>query len=193
MADVLADPRVSACLVVSMCDRDLYSGALQIDPNNPNKLANGSAKTTNGLLATKAAIQFTATASRRRSSSCRVAAPVRSARTRSPGRSSSRVSRRPGSSPTPSSSTRSGRRPCSPGRAVRTVEPSITNITEIKARVHPDIADIANATDKLVARAGSPCRSRRSGATGIHGVAGRPRWSARCATARPSRSAVPTA
>ena len=55
---VLADPAGFRLLRTSMCNRDLYSGAGLVDPNNPNKLENGSARTTNGLLATKAAIQF---------------------------------------------------------------------------------------------------------------------------------------
>ncbi len=45
-------------LAVSYCNRDLYSGADVRDPNNPNLNADGSAKTTNGLVATKAAIAF---------------------------------------------------------------------------------------------------------------------------------------
>ena len=45
-------------LSVSYCDRDLYGGVNRIDPNNPNKQPNGAPITTNGLLATKAAIQF---------------------------------------------------------------------------------------------------------------------------------------
>ena len=32
-----------------------------------------------------------------------------------------------------------------------TAEPAIANMTAIKARLHPDIANIANATDRLVA------------------------------------------
>ncbi len=45
-------------MAVSYCDRDLYSGDGEADPNNPNRNADGSAKTTNGLLATKAAVTF---------------------------------------------------------------------------------------------------------------------------------------
>lgn len=45
-------------VAVSYCNRDLYSGSLQVDPNNPNTLAGGAPRTTNGLRATKAAIQF---------------------------------------------------------------------------------------------------------------------------------------
>jgi len=44
-------------LAVSMCNRDTYGGANNPDPNNFD--ANGKQRTTNGLLATKAAIQFT--------------------------------------------------------------------------------------------------------------------------------------
>lgn len=46
-------------LSVSMCDHDLYSGTGAVDPNNPNTQPGGAAITTNGLVATKAAIQFT--------------------------------------------------------------------------------------------------------------------------------------
>jgi hypothetical protein len=41
-----------------MCDHDLYAGGDQPDPNNPNRQPDGSPRTTNGLFATKAAIQF---------------------------------------------------------------------------------------------------------------------------------------
>ncbi len=44
-------------LSVSMCNRDLYGGANNADPNNLR--ANGSQRSTSGLLATKAAIAFT--------------------------------------------------------------------------------------------------------------------------------------
>ena len=45
-------------LAVSYCNRDVYVGGLGIDPDNPNKNADGSAKTTNGLYSTKAAVQY---------------------------------------------------------------------------------------------------------------------------------------
>jgi hypothetical protein len=43
---------------VSMCDHDIYTGGDQPDPNNPNTTPDGEPRTTNGLFATKAAIQF---------------------------------------------------------------------------------------------------------------------------------------
>jgi hypothetical protein len=58
-ADIQGDPAGFRMLAVSYCNRDIYSGTGQTDPNNPNKNADGSAKTTNGLLATKAAVAFT--------------------------------------------------------------------------------------------------------------------------------------
>jgi hypothetical protein len=57
-ARIRSDAAGFRMLAVSYCNRDLYSGALQPDPNNPNLLPDGSARTTNGLLATKAAIQY---------------------------------------------------------------------------------------------------------------------------------------
>jgi hypothetical protein len=58
-ANVQADPAAFRMLAVSYCNRDIYSGTGQTDPNNPNKNTDGSARTTNGLQATKAAIAFT--------------------------------------------------------------------------------------------------------------------------------------
>lgn len=60
-ARIRSSPAGFRTLAVSYCNRDLYSGSGQVDPNNPNADADGSARTTNGLLATKAAIEFTRT------------------------------------------------------------------------------------------------------------------------------------
>ena len=57
-AKVRADAAGFRTLAVSYCNRDLYSGTGQVDPNNPNKNDDGQARTTNGLLSTKAAIAF---------------------------------------------------------------------------------------------------------------------------------------
>ena len=58
MSHVRADPAEFRLVSVSMCDHDIYSGGDDPDPNNPNTLPYGSPRTTNGLFATKAAIQF---------------------------------------------------------------------------------------------------------------------------------------
>lgn len=55
---VRTDPAGFRLVGVSYCNRDLYTGGLQTDPNNPNRLPDGSPRTTNGLYSTKAAIQF---------------------------------------------------------------------------------------------------------------------------------------
>lgn len=60
-AKVRSDAAGFRTLAVSYCNRDIYSGTGQIDPNNPNTNADGSPRLTNGLMATKAAIQFTQT------------------------------------------------------------------------------------------------------------------------------------
>jgi len=56
---VRSDPLGYRMLAVSYCNRDIYSGTGQTDPNNPNLLPDGSSRVTDGLQATKAAIQFT--------------------------------------------------------------------------------------------------------------------------------------
>ncbi len=45
-------------MAVSMCNRDIYGGFGLDDPNNPNTTPQGQPRHTNGLLATKAAVQF---------------------------------------------------------------------------------------------------------------------------------------
>ena len=59
MSRVRSDPLGYRMLAVSYCNRDVYSGTGQSDPNNPNLLPDGSTRVTDGLQATKAAIQFT--------------------------------------------------------------------------------------------------------------------------------------
>jgi hypothetical protein len=152
MGKVLADPAGFRLLAVSMCNRDLYSGGGGLDPNNPNKLANGSAKTTNGLLATKAAIQF---------------ARSRFATTKHflYGGSAGSI----GAYSAAWALQQQGLAPAgivadsfvlnqewaqavsSQGVPCPTAELAVANMTAIKARLHPDIGNVANATDKLVA------------------------------------------
>jgi hypothetical protein len=48
-------------MAVSMCNRDIYGGFGLDDPNNPNTTPDGRPRYTNGLLATKAAVQFATT------------------------------------------------------------------------------------------------------------------------------------
>ncbi|MBA3263695.1 MAG: hypothetical protein H0T69_14720 [Thermoleophilaceae bacterium] len=55
---VRADPAAFRLVSVSMCNHDIYAGGDMPDPNNPNTLPDGSGRTTNGLFATKAAVQF---------------------------------------------------------------------------------------------------------------------------------------
>ena len=62
LARVRADAAGYRLLGVSYCNRDFYSGTGQTDPDNPNLNDDGSPRLTNGMLATKAAIQFTQSA-----------------------------------------------------------------------------------------------------------------------------------
>lgn len=58
MAKVKAAPEGFRTLLVSMCSHDLYAGNNNTDPHNPFKTAAGKPRLTNGLIATKAAVQF---------------------------------------------------------------------------------------------------------------------------------------
>src|SRR6478672_7005265 len=58
MSSVLSSHPDFRLMAVSYCDRDLYSGTDSSDTNNPNLESDGSVHRTNGLQATKAAIQF---------------------------------------------------------------------------------------------------------------------------------------
>jgi hypothetical protein len=149
---VLADPAGFRLLRTSMCNRDLYSGGGLVDPNNPNKLENGRAKTTNGLLATKAAIQF----ARSRFATTKHflhGGSAGSIGTYSVAWSLQQQGLAPAGIVADSFVLNQewGQAVLSQGVPCPTAELAITHITEIKARLHPDIANIANETDKLVA------------------------------------------
>jgi hypothetical protein len=151
-AKVLADPAGFRLLRTSMCNRDLYSGAGLLDPNNPNELANGSAKTTNGLLATKAAIQF----ARNRFATTKYflhGGSAGSIGTYSVAWSLQQQGLAPAGIVADSFILNQewGQAVLAQGVPCATAEQAITHMTEIKARVHPDIANIANEPDKLVA------------------------------------------
>ena len=57
--NIQGDPAGFRMLAVSYCNRDIYSGTGQTDTNNPNMNTDGTARVTNGLQATKAAVAFT--------------------------------------------------------------------------------------------------------------------------------------
>ena len=52
------DPAAFRTVSVSYCSHDVYAGANSPDPHNPNTTPDGKPRPTNGLLATKAAIQY---------------------------------------------------------------------------------------------------------------------------------------
>lgn len=58
---VAAAPAGFRMMAVSMCNHDIYGGGDTVDPNNPNRDANGKLRTVNGLFATKAAVQYALT------------------------------------------------------------------------------------------------------------------------------------
>ncbi len=149
---VLADPAGFRLLRTSMCNRDLYSGGGLVDPNNPNTLENGSARTTNGLFATKAAIQF----ARDRFPTTKHflhGGSAGSIGAYSVGWSLEQQGLAPAGIVADSFVLNQewGQAVQSQGVPCPTAEPAIANMTAIKARLHPDIANIANETDKLVA------------------------------------------
>ncbi len=137
-------------LAVSYCNRDLYGGALQTDPNNPHRLPDGSARTTNGLLATKAAVQYAQD-------------HLATAETFLHGTSAGSA----GSFNVAWSLQRQGIAPAGvvadasivnreAGAAARQQEvcgpPGPDRDGSVAARAHPELADIDNEVDKLVTR-----------------------------------------
>jgi hypothetical protein len=149
---VFADPAGFRILRVSMCNRDLYSGGGALDPNNPNKLADGSARKTNGLQATKAAIQFT----RGRFATTKHflhGGSAGSIGAYSVGWALQQQGLAPAGIVGDSFVLNQdwGQAVHSQGVPCPTAELAITNMTAIKARIHPDLGQPANATDKLVA------------------------------------------
>ena len=60
IGDVRADAAGFRMLAVSYCSHDIYAGSMDPDPHNPNVTPDGFPRLTNGLAATKAAIQYVA-------------------------------------------------------------------------------------------------------------------------------------
>jgi len=58
VADVRNDAAGFRMVAVSYCSHDIYSGVNNNDPNNPNVTPDGAPRRTNGVLETKAAIAF---------------------------------------------------------------------------------------------------------------------------------------
>jgi hypothetical protein len=58
LASVRADAAAFRTLAVSYCSHDVYAGANTPDPHNPNTTPDGKPRTTNGVLSTKAAVQY---------------------------------------------------------------------------------------------------------------------------------------
>jgi hypothetical protein len=58
LAKVRDDAAGFRTLAVSYCSHDVYGGVNTPDPNNPNTTPDGKPRPTNGILATKAAIQY---------------------------------------------------------------------------------------------------------------------------------------
>jgi hypothetical protein len=59
MAKIRADSAGFRTLAVSYCSHDVYGGMLNNDPNNAGKTEDGRPRSTTGLMAVKAAIQYT--------------------------------------------------------------------------------------------------------------------------------------
>lgn len=58
LAKVRADTAGFRTVAVSYCSHDVYAGANNLDPNNPNTIPGGKPRTTNGIYSVKAAIQY---------------------------------------------------------------------------------------------------------------------------------------
>jgi hypothetical protein len=59
LGKVREDPAGFRTLAVSYCSHEVYGGVNTPDPHNPNTTPDGKPRTTNGILATKSAIQYT--------------------------------------------------------------------------------------------------------------------------------------
>jgi hypothetical protein len=151
LARVRADAAGFRTLAVSYCSHDIYAGADTPDPHNPNTTPDGKPRPTNGLYSTKAAIQY-------------VQQHYPTTKTFLHGTSA-------GSAGTFAVAWAMQLQGIAPAGVV--ADASIVNVeafaaanaagyctdnndparvAAIAARVHPDLANIANEPDKLVAR-----------------------------------------
>lgn len=134
-------------LAVSYCNRDLYGGAGYLDPNNPNRLPEGSRRTTNGLLSTRAAVRFvqgrypTEEVFLHGTSAGSVGALGAAWRFQRHGIDVAGVV---------ADASVVNREMAEAARAQQLCGEEPDRSAEIGARVHPDLADIDNEGDKLV-------------------------------------------
>ncbi len=158
IARVKADAAGFRVLAVSYCSHEVYGGVNSTDPHNPNKTSDGKPRTTNGILATKAAIQYAQAlspttktflhgGSAGSAGSYYMAWSMQQQGIPPAGvvADASVVNRRG-----------DGRRASPP--AICTDDNDPNRGKAIAARVHPDIANIDNEADKLVS-SGQPHRA----------------------------------
>jgi hypothetical protein len=150
LAKVRADAARFRTLSVSYCSHDVYAGVNTPDPNNPNTTPEGKPRTTNGLLATKAAIRYTQSVY----PTTRVflhGGSAGSAGTFPVAWSMQLGGVAPAGLVADASVVNHEALAVSFAQGICTEDTDPARLSAIAARVHPDLADPANEPDKVVA------------------------------------------
>ena len=149
-AKVRADVAGFRMVAVSYCSHDVYGGVNSTDPNNPNLDAAGKPRTTNGILATKAAIQF-ATSKYPTTKTFIHGGSAGSAGTFGMAWSMQQQGIAPAGLIADASIVNAEGFQVGYAAGICAEDNDPARTTAISARVHPDLANIANEPDKLVA------------------------------------------
>jgi hypothetical protein len=135
---------------VSMCSHDVYAGMNTTDPNNPNTTPDGKPRPTTGLISTKAAIQY-AQASYPTTKTFLAGGSAGSVGTFNVAWSMQLQGIAPAGIVADASVINVESRQAAFQQGVCTDDNDPARLAGISGRVHPDLADIDNEVDKIVA------------------------------------------
>ncbi|MGZ6931250.1 MAG: hypothetical protein ACXVK4_12000 [Acidimicrobiia bacterium] len=149
LGKVRDDPAGFRTLAVSYCSHDLYGGSMTPDPHNPYVTPDGGPRFTNGLISTKAAIQF-ATAKYPTTATFLLGGSAGSAGTFGVAWALQQQGIPPTGVIADASIVNVEAFAVGNANGICTDTNSGTRVTAVAARIHPDLANVDNEPDKLV-------------------------------------------
>jgi hypothetical protein len=143
------DPAGFRTLAVSYCSHDLYGGSVTPDPNNANLTPEGGARPTTGLVSVKAAVQYV-TARYATTKTFLHGGSAGSAGTFGVAWAMQQQGIAPAGVIADASIVNAEAFAVGNAAGICTDKNSGTRTTAVAARIHPDLANLANEPDKLV-------------------------------------------
>jgi hypothetical protein len=149
LGQIRQDPAGFRTLAVSYCSHDVYGGSMTPDPHNPNLTPQGGPRFTNGLISVKAAVQY-ATALYPTTKTFLQGGSAGSAGTFGVAWAMQQQGIPPAGLIADASVINVEAFAAGNAAGICSDDNSSVRVKAIAARVHPDIANVANEADKLV-------------------------------------------